>query len=77
MIAFLFRRIGQALLVLLTVAAVAFMMNTFLGDPVATILGPDSPAAQRDQVRIQLGLDRPLVVQFADFVWRSAQGDFG
>ncbi|MGV3652545.1 MAG: ABC transporter permease [Devosia sp.] len=77
MIAFLFRRIGQALLVLLTVAAIAFMMNTFLGDPLATILGPDSTAAQRDQVRIQLGLDRPLVVQFADFVWRSAQGDFG
>lgn len=77
MISFLIRRILQAMLVLLTVAALAFLMNTYLGDPLATLLGADSTAAQRDLVRQQLGLDRPLLVQFIDFVVSSAQGDFG
>jgi peptide/nickel transport system permease protein len=77
MIAFLVRRILQAVAVLLVVAGIAFVMNTFLGDPLTTLLGPNSTAEQRAEVRGQLGLDRPLPVQFVDFIVKSAQGDFG
>ncbi len=77
MILFLGRRILQAALVMLVVAALAFLMYTYLGDPLATILGPDSTEEQRAVVRAQLGLDRPIPVQFADFVASALRGEFG
>ena len=52
---------------------------TFLmpADPVAMIAGRNSTAEIRQSIREQLGLDRPLIVQYASYVTRLAQGDFG
>lgn len=70
-------RLVQAALVLLGVAAVAFLLFRFVGDPVAQMVGQDTPPAERERLREALGLNDPLLVQFAGFAGRAAQGDFG
>lgn len=70
---------------LLGVAPVVFgvLLLTFLlvhlvpGDPVEVMLGESATSADRSQLRAELGLDRPLAVQFKDYLLKLAQGDFG
>ena len=77
MIAFILRRLLQAILVMLTVAFIAFMLFQYVGDPVTQLLGQDATPEQRTQLRADLGLDKPFPVQFARFVGNAAQGEFG
>lgn len=77
MLGFLVRRIIQSIFVMLAVALIAFMMFRFMGDPVNSMVTENATAAQRDEVRARLGLDQPIWVQYARFVGRAAQGDFG
>jgi peptide/nickel transport system permease protein len=77
MIAYLAQRVGQALVVVLVVVVLAFLMFRFLGDPIVTILGPQSTGLQRDAVRQELGLDAPIVLQFLRYLGRTLTGDFG
>lgn len=77
MLAFIIRRIGQAILVLLTVALIAFTLFRFVGDPTQQMVGQDTPLEERLQIRKNLGLDDPVVVQFARFVGNAAMFEFG
>ena len=77
MLAFILRRLLQAVIVMLTVAFIAFMLFQFVGDPVTNLLGQDATQEQRTQLRKDLGLDDPFPVQFAHFVGNAAQGEFG
>ena len=77
MLAFILRRLGQAVIVMLTVAFIAFMLFQYVGDPVNNILGQDATPAQRQQLRVDLGLDQPFPVQFVRFVGHAMRGDFG
>jgi peptide/nickel transport system permease protein len=77
MLAFILRRLGQAVLVMLTVGLIAFALFRFVGDPVLFMLGQDATPEERVQVTRLLGLDRPFYVQYAKFVGRSLQGEFG
>ena len=77
MLAFVLRRLVQAVLVMLTVAFIAFMLFQYVGDPVTNILGQDATPQQRIQLRADLGLDQPFAVQFARFVGNAARGEFG
>jgi peptide/nickel transport system permease protein len=77
MLVFILRRLLQALVVMLTVAFLAFMLFQYVGDPVASLLGQDATQEQRDQLRRDLGLDQPFPVQFAAFVGNAVQGEFG
>jgi len=77
MLAFIVRRLVQAILVMLTVAFVAFLLFQYVGDPVAQMLGQDATPEDRARLRAELGLDQPFVVQFATFAGNAAQGDFG
>jgi len=77
MLAFVIRRLFQALIVLLTVAFIAFMLFQFVGDPVTNLMGQDATVEQRSQLRADLGLDQPFVVQFARFIGNAVQGEFG
>jgi len=77
MLAFIVRRLVQAILVMLTVAFVAFLLFQYVGDPVAQMLGQDATPEDRARLRTELGLDQPFFVQFAAFVGNAAQGDFG
>ncbi|MDQ2926978.1 MAG: ABC transporter permease [Pseudomonadota bacterium] len=77
MLAFVLRRILQAVLVMLTVAFIAFMLFQYVGDPVTNILGQDATPQQRHQLRSDLGLDQPFPVQFVHFIGNAARGEFG
>ncbi|MCZ8253046.1 MAG: ABC transporter permease [Hylemonella sp.] len=77
MFAFIVRRLAQAVLVMVTVAFVAFLLFQYVGDPVVFILGQDATAEQVAAIRAELGLDRPFVVQFWHFLAHAVQGEFG
>ncbi len=77
MFAFILRRLAQAVIVMLTVAFIAFMLFQYVGDPVTNLLGQDATPQQRAQLRADLGLDQPFPVQFARFVGNAVQGEFG
>ncbi|HMN76222.1 MAG TPA: ABC transporter permease [Burkholderiaceae bacterium] len=77
MLAFILRRLAQAVIVMLTVAFISFMLFQYVGDPVTNLLGQDATPQQRAQLRSDLGLDQPFPVQFARFVGNAVQGDFG
>lgn len=77
MLAFVIRRLLQAILVLLAVALVAFTLFRFVGDPVNQMVGLDTTIEERAALRQQLGLNDSVFVQFVRFVWNALQLDFG
>jgi len=77
MLAFILRRLIQAVIVMVVVALIAFMLFQYVGDPVVFLLGQDASPAQITQLRTDLGLDRHFIVQFWHFLVNAAQGEFG
>lgn len=77
MLAFILRRVGQSVAVLVTVGLIAFAIFRFAGDPVNQIVSQDTPYEQRVEIRHDLGLDDPFVMQFARYMARAVTGDFG
>lgn len=71
------RRLGQSFFVLILVALIAFLIFRYVGDPVDNLLGQEATVADRLDLRERLGLDNPWFVQYADFVKRALQFDFG
>src|SRR5687768_14111037 len=53
------------------------MVHLVPGDPVAVMLGDQATAENIERLRHEFGLDRPLYVQYADYVWNAVQGDLG
>ncbi len=78
MLAYLVRRLAASLFILLGVSVVTFGL-TFLipADPVAMIAGRNSTPEIREQIRHQLGLNRPVPEQYAIYLGRLLQGDLG
>jgi peptide/nickel transport system permease protein len=77
MLAFILRRLVQAMIVMIAVALIAFMLFQYVGDPVTFLLGQDATPEETREVRAALGLDQPFVVQFWHFLANAAQGEFG
>ena len=77
MFAFILRRLIQAVVVMVTVAFVAFMLFQYVGDPVVVLLGQDATPEQIRELREGLGLDQPFFVQFWHFLLNAVQGEFG
>lgn len=77
MFAFILRRLAQAVLVMVSVALIAFMLFQYVGDPVVFLLGQDATPEQVRELRSDLGLDQPFVVQFWHFLANAVQGEFG
>lgn len=77
MLAYILRRVGQSVLVLLVVGLVAFAMFRFVGDPVDAMLGQERTQADIERLTAELGLDQPFPVQYWKFLTQAAQGNFG
>jgi len=77
MLAYALKRLGVALLVALTVSIITFSMVYLPGDP-AMALAPEA-ASQEDieHIRRVYGFDRPILVQYLDWLVNALQGDFG
>ncbi|OLC14975.1 MAG: ABC transporter permease [Candidatus Rokubacteria bacterium 13_1_40CM_69_27] len=74
---FLAHRLLRALIALWLVSTVVFVVMRLSGDPVPLLLPPDAPRSEIFRVRTELGLDRPLPVQYATFLANVLRGDFG
>jgi peptide/nickel transport system permease protein len=77
MFAFILQRLIQAVIVMITVAFIAFMLFQFVGDPVVFLLGQDATPEQIRELRADLGLDKSFIVQFGSFLGNAVQGEFG
>lgn len=77
MLAYVIRRIGQSILVLLIVGLVAFSMFNFVGDPIDNMLGQERTIEDVERLKEQLGLDKPFPVQYYKFLEGAVQGNFG
>jgi len=77
MIRYLLLQLGQLVLVLLGVVTITFVVLRLTGDPLSTLLPPDATEQQRQLLSHQLGLDRPLAVQYLVFLGQVTHGDFG
>jgi peptide/nickel transport system permease protein len=75
---FVLRRIVHAVvLVFITIAITFFAIHLAPGDPLSRYYSPDIDPGAMEQVRVQLGLDDPVYVQFGRWLWSFVRGDFG
>ncbi len=77
MLAFIIRRLLQAMLVMLVVGLVAFSMFRYVGDPVGNMMGQEATLADRAEATRRLGLDQPVPLQFVRFIGNAVRGEFG
>ena len=77
MIRIVLERLGQAVLVLLAVSALSFSMFRFVGDPVATLSRENATVQEKAELRVALGLDQPILVQYGRFLSRTLRGEWG
>src|SRR3954454_17383186 len=80
MAAFLGRRLIEMIPVVILVTAVSFALIFVLpGDPAMLIIGDRAAGSPElyQSIRNDLGLDRPVYVQYFDWLWRGVPGDFG
>jgi ABC-type dipeptide/oligopeptide/nickel transport system permease component len=77
MATYIARRLFQGLVVILAVSLICFFIFRYMGDPVMTMAGRYATFQEREEVRRSLGLDKPLYIQYARFLWNAAHGNFG
>lgn len=77
MLRFILKRLGLALLVALTVSFISFSLLFLAGDPAIAIAGESANAEDIQSIRELYGFDRPMLVQYADWLWNALQFDFG
>ena len=74
---YLIKRICQSLIVVIGIGAIVFIITHLTGDPTDLLLPQEATEEDRLLLSHQLGLDRPLLIQFGDYILRMCQGDFG
>jgi peptide/nickel transport system permease protein len=75
---FIIRRLGLGLLTLVLLSIAVFALAQVLpGDVGRAVLGPYADQHQVDLLNHQLGVDRPIVVQYLDWIWNFLHGDMG
>lgn len=75
--AFVFKRTLIALSVAFTISVLCFSLLQLSGDLALSIGGPEATAEQVEQIRVEYGLDRPVLEQFTTWLWGAVQLDFG
>jgi ABC-type dipeptide/oligopeptide/nickel transport system permease component len=77
MLGFALKRLGLAVLVAVAVSALAFLLLRASGDVATALAGEGARAEDIENIRRIYGLDRPLVVQYFEWIGKMAHGDFG
>ncbi|MDV6319251.1 ABC transporter permease [Chromohalobacter sp. HP20-39] len=77
MIAFLIKRLFHAFLVMFIISVISFAIQDNLGDPIQQMVGQSVPESERAELREELGLNDPFMVQYLRFAKNAAQFDFG
>ena len=74
---YLLKRILQIIPVLLIITLIVFLLVNVAGDPTSSMLPIDATEEDREALREAMGLNRPLYIQYADFLGKAVTGDFG
>jgi peptide/nickel transport system permease protein len=74
---FIVKRMGYAVLSLILLSLIIFLLVRLTGDPSVLLVEPGASKDDLAAVRLQLGLDRPIWVQYVQFMWGLARGDLG
>jgi peptide/nickel transport system permease protein len=77
MLPFILKRLGLALLVAFTVSFISFSLLFLSGDPAAALAGETASGEDIESLRRLYGFDRPMLVQYGDWLWQALQGNFG
>ena len=77
MFTFIFKRLLQSIVVMLTVALIAFSLFRYVGDPINNMVGQDTTLEERAELRERLGLNDPFFFQFYRFAADASIGEFG
>ena len=77
MLAYILKRSAVAVLVAITVSLITFSMIYLSGDPAVALAGETATEADIENIRRVYGYDRPILVQYLDWLYRAVQGDFG
>jgi peptide/nickel transport system permease protein len=77
LLSYILRRCLYAVFVLFGVATVVFFITRLTGDPVAIMLPPDATVEQMEELRIELGMDKPLLTQYGMFLGDLLRFDMG
>jgi peptide/nickel transport system permease protein len=77
MLIYTLKRLGVAVLVMFTVSLISFMLTRVSGDPAIALAGEGAGQAEIEFVRKQYGFDRPLIVQYLEWIGRALRGDLG
>jgi ABC-type dipeptide/oligopeptide/nickel transport system permease component len=74
---YLTRRFLHSIIIIIGISIAVFVISRLTGDPVSIMVGPDTSSADRAVIRKELGLDRPIPVQYLFFLKEALQGNFG
>ena len=74
MLNYVLRRLGQSALTVLLVTLIIFVIVRLVGDPTHLMLPPEATEADRQLLREQMGLDRPVILQYGMYLVDLAQG---
>ncbi|WP_299567218.1 ABC transporter permease [uncultured Sulfitobacter sp.] len=77
MLQFILKRLGLALLVALTVSFISFILLFLSGDPASALAGESATDQDVAAIRELYGFDRPMLVQYASWLFDALRGDFG
>ena len=77
MLTYVAKRLLQAVFVLWAVASISFGLTFLAGDPATLMIGDNWTAEQVANFREYMGFDRPVLVQYGEFLQRLVRGDFG
>ncbi|MEZ5537284.1 MAG: ABC transporter permease [Thiolinea sp.] len=77
MLAFLIKRVFQALIVMFVISIISFSIQDNLGDPLRELVGQSVSEEERQQLRDKMGLNDPFLVQYIRFAGKALQGDLG
>lgn len=77
MFPFIMKRLGLAILVALAVSMIAFLLLRLSGDPALALAGEGARQADIEMIRQTYGFDRPLTLQYLEWLWKILHGDLG
>lgn len=77
MLIFVIKRLGLAVAVAIAVSIIAFLLLRLAGDVATALTGPGATQADIEAVRERYGLDRPVIVQYVEWLMLALQGDLG
>ena len=74
---YLTKRLVHSIIITIGISMVVFLISRITGDPVSIMVDFDTPLEDREIIRKELGLDKPIPIQYLIFLKNALQGDFG